>query len=139
MARKKIVPIKYTSRDFQSIKKDLVDHARRYYPNTFKDFNEASFGSLMFDTVAYVGDMLSFYLDYSVNESFLESSIQYENVINHANQMGYKFHNSPSSTGVCDFYVAVPASAITGEPDTNYFPILGAGTTLQSTNGTVFT
>ena len=139
MARKKIVPIKYTSRDFQSIKKDLVDHARRYYPNTFKDFNEASFGSLMFDTVAYVGDMLSFYLDYSVNESFLESSIQYENVLNHAETMGYKFRNSPSSTGMCDFYVAVPASNITGQPDLNYSPVILAGTTLQSTNGTIFT
>ena len=47
MSRKKIVPVKYTSRDFHSIKKDLVDHAKRYYPNTFKDFNDASFGSLM--------------------------------------------------------------------------------------------
>tara|TARA_E500000318_G_scaffold110723_1_gene126994 strand:- start:1154 stop:2950 length:1797 start_codon:yes stop_codon:yes gene_type:complete len=139
MSSKKIVPVKYTSRDFNSIKKDLVDHAKRYYPNTFKDFNEASFGSLMLDTVAYIGDMLSFYLDYSVNESFLETSIQYENVLNHANQMGYKYKNSPSSTGVCDFYVAVPASNVTGEPDTDYFPVLTAGTTLQSTNGTVFT
>ena len=33
-------PIKYTSRDFDSIKEDLVDYAKRYYPNTFKDFNE---------------------------------------------------------------------------------------------------
>ena len=139
MSSKKIVPVKYTSRDFNSIKKDLVDHAKRYYPNTFKDFNEASFGSLMLDTVAYIGDMLSFYLDYSVNESFLETSIQYENVLNHANQMGYKYKNSPSSTGVCDFYVAVPASNVTGEPDTDYFPVLTAGTTLQSTNGTIFT
>lgn len=139
MARKKIVPVKYTSRDFNSIKKDLVDHAKRYYPDTYKDFNEASFGSLMLDTVAYVGDMLSFYLDYSVNESFLESAIQYENVLNQASQLGYKFHNSPSSTGVCDFYVAVPALNITGEPDSRYLPVLLAGTQLQSTNGTIFT
>tara|TARA_Y100000592_G_C5482395_1_gene326485 strand:- start:12664 stop:14460 length:1797 start_codon:yes stop_codon:yes gene_type:complete len=139
MSRKKIVPVKYTSRDFHSIKKDLVDHAKRYYPNTFKDFNDASFGSLMLDTVAYVGDMLSFYLDYSVNESFLETSIEYENVLNHANQLGYKYRNSPSSTGICDFYVAVPASTITGGPNESYFPIILAGTTLQSTNGTMFT
>ena len=48
---KKTVPIKYTDRDFDSIKSSLVDHAKRYYPNSFKDFNEASFGSLMLDTV----------------------------------------------------------------------------------------
>ena len=59
--------IKYTSRDYESIRADLVEHARRHYPDTFKDFNEASFGSLMLDTVAYIGDILSFYLDYQVN------------------------------------------------------------------------
>ncbi len=57
-------PISYISRDFESIKQDLVDYAKRYYPSTYKDFNEASFGSLMLDLVAYVGDQLSFYLDY---------------------------------------------------------------------------
>ena len=52
------------SRDFASIKNDLVEYAKKYYPDTFKDFNEASFGSLMLDTVAYVGDILSYYLDH---------------------------------------------------------------------------
>ena len=73
---KKIVPIDYTSRDFNSIKADLLSYVRRYYSNIYKDFNEASFGSLMIDTVAYVGDILSFYLDYNVNESFLDSAIE---------------------------------------------------------------
>ena len=72
MAKK---PINYTSRDFESIKDDLVNYAKRYYPTTFKDFNEASFGSLMMDMVAYVGDQLSFYADYQTNESFLDSAI----------------------------------------------------------------
>ena len=68
--------IKYTSRDFDTIKEDLVDYAKRYYPNTYKDFNDASFGSLMLDTVAYVGDILSFYLDYQANESFLQTAVE---------------------------------------------------------------
>ena len=54
------VPIKYTSRDFETIKRDLVDYAKRYYPDTFRDFSEASFGSLMIDTVAYIGDIFVF-------------------------------------------------------------------------------
>ena len=60
MKNKKL--IKYTSRDFDSIKSDLVDHAKRYYPNSYNDFREGSFGSMMFDSVAYVGDILSFLL-----------------------------------------------------------------------------
>ena len=49
---KKKIPISYTDRDFNSIKKSLVQYARRYYPDTYKDFNEASFGSFLLDTVS---------------------------------------------------------------------------------------
>ena len=68
---KKTPPIKYTSRDFDSIKRDLVEYAKRYYPDGYRDFSAASFGSLILDTVAYTGDILSYYIDYHVNESFL--------------------------------------------------------------------
>ena len=73
--KKQYPAIKYTSRDFNTIKQDLVEYAKRYYSNTYKDFSEAGFGSMMLDTVAYVGDILSFYLDYNVNESFLDTAI----------------------------------------------------------------
>ena len=59
----KRVPIKYTARDFNSIKNELLDHAKRYYPNNVKDFSDSSFASLMLDTVSYVGDVLSYYTD----------------------------------------------------------------------------
>ena len=78
---KKIVPVKYTSRDYESIRNDLIQHAKRYYPETYKDFSEASFGSLMVDTVAYVGDILSFYLDYQANESFLDTASEFNNIL----------------------------------------------------------
>ena len=78
--KKKKVSINYTNRDFATIKQDLINHAKRYYPDTYKDFNEASFGSLMIDTVSYIGDILSFYLDYQANESFLDSAVEYDNV-----------------------------------------------------------
>ena len=96
-------PISYTSRDFQSIKDSLTDYAKRYYPNTFKDFSEASFGSMMLDLVSYVGDQLSFYTDYQANESFLDSAIEFGNIIRNAQQLGYKMHGAPMATGICSF------------------------------------
>jgi len=131
-------PIKYTSREFDTIKNDLIEHAKRYYPDTFRDFNEASFGALMLDTVAYVGDILSFYLDYQVNESFLDSAIEYDNVIRLARQMGYKFQANPSSYGSVAIYVIVPASTSGLGPDTAYLPLLKKGTQLSSTGGNTF-
>ena len=53
-----IVPIDYTHREYSSIREDLMEIAERLYPETFRDWSEASFGALMIDAVAYVGDQL---------------------------------------------------------------------------------
>ena len=132
-------PIKYTSRDFDSIKSDLVDYVKRYYPSTFKDFNEASFGSMMLDLVAYVGDQLSFYVDYQANESFLDTAIEYKNAAKIARQMGYKFPGSSAAQGRCSFYIVVPASSTNLGPDLNYIPMLSRGSTFSSGGGAVYT
>ena len=75
MTNKKKVAINYTNRDYESIRDDLTQIAERFYPDTFQDFSEGSFGAMMLDAVAYVGDQLSFYLDYNVNETFLDSCL----------------------------------------------------------------
>ena len=48
--------------------------------------------------VAYVGDMLSFYIDYQTNESLLDTAIEEESVIKIARQLGYKFNGSPTES-----------------------------------------
>ena len=136
---KKLQPIDYTSRDFDSIRKDLENYAKRYYPDTYKDFNKASFGSLMLDTVSYVGDILSFYLDYQANESFLETSIEYNNVLKLARQMGFKLNTSPSSFGLLTFYIQVPADNNSAGPNLEYAPVLRAGSIFSSTGGGLYT
>jgi hypothetical protein len=131
--------IKYTSRDFVSIKRDLMEHAKRYYPETYRDFSEASFGSLMMDTVAYVGDILSFYLDYQVNESFLDTAVEYNNVIRHGRQLGYKFTRAHSAFGTLSLYVVVPSIGEGLGPDTTYIPTLKRGSVFASRGGNVYT
>ena len=132
-------PIKYTSRDFRSIKNDLVEYAKQYYPDTYRDFNDASFGSLMVDMVSYVGDILSFYLDYQANESFLQTSTEYANILKHGKALGYKFNYNPTAYGVVTLFVSVPATANGLGVDVNYVPILKKGSTFSSTNGNIYT
>ena len=132
-------PISYASRDFSSIKDDLVNYSKRYYPTSFKDFNEASFGSLMMDLVAYVGDQLSFYTDYQANESFLDSALEYRNVVRGARQLGYRIPGSATATGQCAFYVIVPAAVGSGGPDSDYLPILKQGSLVSSGGGAIYT
>lgn len=136
---KKIVPIDYTSTDFEKIKKDLVNYAKKYYPNTYKDFNEASFGSLMTDLVAYVGDNLSFYLDYNANESFLNTSLEYDNVVNHAQQLGYKHQVFRSSLGSIQIMIPIPSDDSNVAPDLRYMPRIARGSTFATAAGNTFT
>ena len=72
--QKKSLPINYTHREYSGIRQDLIELAERFYPDTFQDFSEASFGSLMIDAVAYVGDQMSLHLDYNINETFLDTA-----------------------------------------------------------------
>jgi hypothetical protein len=132
-------PVSYTSRDFESIKNSLENYAKRYYATTYQDFSEGSFGAMMLDLVSYVGDQLSFYTDYQANESFIDTAMELENVSRIAKQMGFKHPGSPSSQGMCNFYVLVPASTTKSGPDTDYLPILKQGAIVAADAGTVFT
>lgn len=132
------VSIKYTSREFDSIRDDLIDYIKRYYPDTYRDFNESSFGSLMVDTVAYIGDILSFYLDYQANETFLDTAVEYNNIIKLGRQLGYKFSTAPSSHGIATFYILVPSLEAGYGPDLRYCPVLKNGSTFKATTGSDF-
>lgn len=135
---KKKILIDYTSREFNSIKNDLEEHARLYYPDSFKDFSENSFGSFVLDSVAYVGDMLSFYLDYQVNESFLDTSIEYENIRRHAKNRGFKMSGPPAAFGVATFYISIPANQSGLGPNRQLIPILMSGAEVSTDGGTSF-
>lgn len=138
MPKKNKKLIKYTDREFSDIKQSLVNYAQRYYPDIFKDFSDASFGSLMLDTVAYVGDMLSFYLDYQTNESFLDTAIEYNNILRLGEQVGYKQPLRSNSFGTISMYVLAPTTDGGSSPDTDYLPVLARGSTFSTTAGRVF-
>ena len=133
--QKKMLPINYTNREFESIRNDLLEIAERFYPDSFQDFSEASFGSIMIDSVAYVADQLSFYLDYNINESFLDTAYQFDNVVRHGRILGYKYQGRPSTYGQAALYVVVPASQTGVGPDTAYIPIMKRGSRFTAENG----
>jgi hypothetical protein len=137
MAKKKVA-IKYTARDFNTIKEALVDYAKRYYPETYQDFNDASFGSLMLDTVSYVGDTLSYFLDYQANESFIETAFERENIIRLSRQLGYNYENISTAIGELQIYSLIPANEIGLGPDASYYPIIREGSAFSNNEGKNF-
>jgi hypothetical protein len=138
MPKNKNIPIKYTNRDFDTIKQDLIEYAKRYYPDTYKDFSDASFGSMVLDMVAYVGDNISFYLDYQANESFLDTAVEFTNIRKHAKAMGYSFAGVPVSYGLASFFILVPANTDGTTIDSTYTPVLKKNSTFRSSSGVSF-
>ena len=80
-AGREVKDVRYLSKDFDSIKKDLIDYLKRYYPNEYQDFNEASGGMAIIELLAYLGDSMSFYIDRQVNEGFLDRAIEEKNIL----------------------------------------------------------
>jgi hypothetical protein len=136
--QKKMIPINYTNREFETIRNDLLQIAQKYYPDSFQDWSEGSFGSLMVDAVSYIGDQLSFYLDYNVNEAFLDTAYQYTNIIRHGRALGYKELGRPSTYGRVAVFILVPASSTGLGPDSEYLPVLRRGASFSATNGSSF-
>jgi len=136
--QKKSLPINYTHREYSGIRQDLIELAERFYPDTFQDFSEASFGAMMIDAVAYVGDQMSLHLDYNINETFLDTSYQLGNVLRHGRVLGYKDPGRPSTFGEVAVYVMIPANSSGMGPDTAYIPIMSRGTSFTSSTGLSF-
>jgi len=126
------------SKEFADIRSDLIQLAQRYYPDQFQDFSESSFGAMMVDAVAYVGDQLSLYLDYNVNESFLDTAFERANIERHGRILGYKAAGRPSTYGTVALYIMVPAEIVGLGPDSNYIPQLKRGSSFGSDTGLVY-
>jgi hypothetical protein len=133
--------IKYLNKDFSQLKSSLMEFAKTYYPNTYKDFSDASPGMMYIEMAAYVGDVLSYYIDYQFKESMLVNSEERKNIIDSAKSMGYKSKTTTPSVTRFDVYQLVPAKL--GEdgsmvPDLNYSQIIKPGMTATSDSNITF-
>ena len=73
--------INYLSKDFDSIKADLVDYVKRHFPSDWRDFNDASGGMALLEMIAYVGDILTFNIDRQVNEAYINRAVEIKNIV----------------------------------------------------------
>jgi hypothetical protein len=129
--------IKYLGRDFDSLKKGLVDFAKVYYPNTYNDFNEASPGMMFIEMAAYVGDTLNYYIDSQFKESMILHATEKRSIYSIAAAMGYKPKLSVPSIVDVDIYQLMPASGsgTNVTADTRYALNIQPGMRLRSTVG----
>ena len=88
--------IKYINREFGDFRSQLVEYAKNYFPDSYNDFSPTSPGMMFIEMASYVGDVLSFYQDTQLQETFLQYAKNPSNLYTLAYMMGY----SPRVTSV---------------------------------------
>lgn len=129
--------VSYLGKDFGQFRRNLIEFAKQYFPNTYTDFNQSSPGSLFIDMAAYVGDVLSFYMDVNLKESMLEQATERGNIYDIAKSLGYQPKNVVPAYVNLDIYQLVPAIG-TGNnvrPDYDYALSIKPGLRVQQNNG----
>jgi len=126
--------ISYVGKDFATLKQNLVEFTKTYFPNTYSDFNESSPGMVFVEQAAAVGDMLSFYQDIQLKESMLSYATERKNVIALAQSMGYKPKVTTPAVTTLNVYQVVPfsGSGNTNAPDESYYLKIKEGMEVES-------
>ena len=137
--------IEYLNKDFSDYRDQLINYSQTYFPNTYTDFDEASPGMMFMEQAAYIGDVLSFYLDNQIQENFLQYARQTSNLYDLSYMYGYK----PKVTGLASvelsFYQLLPAkSEVVGSdtlsvPNFDYALRIGPNTTSKTEAGISYT
>lgn len=122
--------IKYVNRDFGDFRSQLIEYAKNYFPDSYNDFSPSSPGMMFIEMAAYVGDVLSFYQDTQLQETYIQHAKNPANLYNLAYMMGYRPKlTTPSEV---DIEVSQTVGAVGGEPNWDQALYIPAYTRLRS-------
>ena len=139
---KKVVKkeVSYLGRDFSSIRQNLIEFAKTYFPNQYNDFNESSPGMMFVEMASYVGDVLNYYVDNQYRETLLNYAEEKKNVYNIAQSYGYKPKTAVPATVELEVTQIVPAKeGATDEADLDYAGVVSTNGIVSSDTGVDFT
>jgi len=134
MAQKR--DIKYLNRNFDRFRGQLIEFSKNYFPDTYNDFSPTSPGMMFIEMASYVGDVLSFYQDTQIQESFIQYAQNPSNLYNLAYMMGYRPKVTSTSRANIQFSYTVPATGILidGPPDFSVPSVIEQGAQLQASD-----
>ena len=130
--------INYINKDFTEYRAQLINYAQTYFPTTYTDFSETSPGMMFIEQAAYVGDVLSFYLDNQIQENYVQYARQDNNLFQMAYMFGYKPKVTTLATTDIDFFQLVPSKIVNNQyvPDYDYALFVNANTQISTRTGT---
>ena len=124
--------VNYINKDFNTIKSSLIQYAKSYFPDTYRDFNETSPGMMLLEMSAYVGDVLSFYMDQQYKEMMLPLAEERRNVVTLAKMLGYNAKTSVPAYAVLEVTQTVGSLGDGAFPDYSEAVSIEPGMQVQS-------
>ena len=89
----------FTSYDFQTLRKSMIDYLRLYYPEDFNDYTESSEYIALIDLIAFMGQSLAYRTDINARENFLDTAERRDSILKLARLVSYSPKRSISSSG----------------------------------------
>jgi hypothetical protein len=132
--RPNVKQINYLAKTFTDFRQNLIEFSKAYYPGTYADFNEASPGMMFIEMAAYLGDVLSFYIDNQFKENLLAYAEQPENIVTLSQFLGYKPKLTSVASATATLYQLAPATTENGVfiPDKKFLLQIAAGSTFST-------
>ena len=127
--------ISYLNKDFNDFRQGLINFSQTYFPTTYTDFSAASPGMMFIEQASYVGDVLSYYLDNQIQETYIQFARQDETIFSAAYMLGYKPKVTALANTMVELFQLVPSKLVGGvySPDYNYALTIPENTPVTST------
>lgn len=138
---KKHKDVSYTNKDFKSLRNELRNHALTHFSDSMVDFSDASLGGLILDLGAYVGDVLTYYMDHQFNENSIENAVERFNVERLIREAGVDIPAPAPAYVEVKLSIIVPSQLIAGEyvPNPTALPVIGRNSIFGTPSGVDFT
>ena len=102
MASNYIPQTDYTSRDYESIRQDMIDLIPEYAPE-WTNRDPADFGMTLLEDFAMSHDILNYYIDKAANEGFISTASQRDSVLQIARLLSYRPTETSAATVTLTF------------------------------------
>ena len=90
----------FSSYDFPTIRRTMINYLRKNYPEDFNDYIESSEYLALIDVIAFLGQSLSYRADLNARENFIETAQKKESVLRLARLVGYNNKRNQPATGL---------------------------------------
>ena len=133
--------ISYTNKDFNSLRQELQNHMLTHFSDNIIDFSDSSLGGMLLDIGAYVGDVMTYYMDHQFNENSIENAIERKNVERLIRESGLEIPSASPSFAEVELTIVVNAEVNSNgdyQPSTLDLPVIRKNSIFSSTSNIDF-